>query len=176
MFKNLIILFVAGSMLVLAGCSSATKTTEADAGAGQAGAADTRSGADLGGSGDATATGAGGASQDLTSKNVIYFAFDSAEIAPEDREVIAAHAQKIANDPNLKVVLEGHADERGTREYNIALGERRAKSVQQLLQVQGVDISRVQVISFGEERPAAIGHDESSWSLNRRVEFLYTGS
>ncbi len=172
MYKKLSILFAASTMLIMVGCSSATKSTDEDGAAGAG--SDTRSGADLGSGANAQATGSG--AQDLASKNVIYFAFDSSDISAEDREVIAAHAKKINGNPGLKVVLEGHADERGTREYNIALGERRAKSVQQLLQVQGVDLSRVQVISFGEERPAAMGHDEQAWSLNRRVEFLYTGS
>ena len=73
------------------------------------------------------------------------------------------------------MVLEGHADERGTREYNIALGERRAKAVQKYMLLQGASQSQIDVISFGEERPVALGHDESAWSLNRRVEILYPG-
>jgi peptidoglycan-associated lipoprotein len=81
----------------------------------------------------------------------------------------------LAQNPNVSVILEGHTDERGTREYNLALGERRAKSVQQLMQVQGVLPDQIQVISFGEERPVALDHSESAWRLNRRVELLYSG-
>jgi peptidoglycan-associated lipoprotein len=108
-------------------------------------------------------------------KRVVYFPLDSVEISNEDRETIEAHARLLSNNPELTVVLEGHADERGTREYNLALGERRAKAVEQLLVFQGVGQNQIQVISFGEERPVALGHDEESWRLNRRVEFLYSG-
>lgn len=109
------------------------------------------------------------------SKRVVYFDFDSSEVKGDDREVIMAHAQYLLSNPNEKVVLEGHADERGTREYNIALGERRAKAVSQLMVLQGVAQSQIDVVSFGEERPVALGHDESAWSVNRRVEILYPG-
>ena len=108
-------------------------------------------------------------------QRVIYFEFNSSVVKSEYQDVLAAHAEYIAGHPDLAVVLEGHADERGTREYNIALGERRAKAVQQLLTLQGVAQNQLQVISFGEERPVALGHDESAWSLNRRVELLYSG-
>lgn len=109
------------------------------------------------------------------SKRVIYFDFDSSKITNEQREVIDAHADFLSRNPDVEVVLEGHTDERGTREYNLALGERRAQAVEQLLQVQGVSTDQIQVISFGEERPAALEHDESAWRLNRRVEILYSG-
>ena len=108
-------------------------------------------------------------------KRVVYFPLDSVEISDEDRDTISAHARLLSGNPDLAVVLEGHADERGTREYNLALGERRAKAVEQLLVLQGVGQNQIQVISFGEERPVALGHDEEAWRLNRRVEFLYSG-
>lgn len=114
-------------------------------------------------------------SQAALAKRVIYFDFDSSVVKSEYQPVLAAHAEYIAGHPDITVVLEGHTDERGSREYNIALGERRAKAVQQLLTVQGVAQKQLQVISFGEERPVALGHDESAWSLNRRVELLYSG-
>ncbi|MGE0080135.1 MAG: peptidoglycan-associated lipoprotein Pal [Thiohalomonadaceae bacterium] len=109
------------------------------------------------------------------SKRVFYFPFDSSEVSAEDREIIKAHAQFLAANPNASVVIEGHADERGSREYNLALGERRAQAVEKLLLLQGMSKGQQQVISFGEERPAAQGHDESAWRLNRRVELLYSG-
>lgn len=108
-------------------------------------------------------------------KRVFYFGLDSSSLSPEDRNVIAAHAAYLSAHPKVTVVLEGNTDERGSREYNIALGERRAKAVEQLLLVQGVPQSQMQVISFGEERPVALGHDEAAWRLNRRVELLYSG-
>jgi len=114
-------------------------------------------------------------SEALLEKRVIYFEFDSSVVKSEYQSILAAHAEYIAGHPDITVVLEGHADERGTREYNIALGERRAKAIQQLLTLQSVGQKQLQVISFGEERPVALGHDESAWSLNRRVELLYSG-
>lgn len=108
-------------------------------------------------------------------KRVFYFSLDSSSLSADDREVISAHANYLSAHPKVTVELEGNTDERGSREYNIALGERRAKAVEQLLLVQGVSKLQVQVISFGEERPVALGHDEAAWRLNRRVELLYSG-
>jgi peptidoglycan-associated lipoprotein len=109
------------------------------------------------------------------SQRVLYFALDSSQVSNEDREIIEVHAEFLAAHADITIVLEGHADERGSREYNIALGEKRAEAVKQLMTLQGVAASQIQVISFGEERPVALGHDASSWNLNRRVEILYTG-
>lgn len=109
------------------------------------------------------------------SQRVFYFGFDSSSINPEDREALAEHADFLASHADLSVTIEGHADERGSREYNLALGERRAKTVERLLSLLGVDKSQQQVVSFGEERPTALEHDESAWHYNRRVELLYSG-
>lgn len=109
------------------------------------------------------------------SQKVFYFPFDSSEISAADREALAAHANFLASNPNVSVVAEGHADERGSREYNLALGERRAQAVQRLLMLQGAASNQSRVVSYGEERPVAMGHDESAWRLNRRVELLYSG-
>lgn len=109
------------------------------------------------------------------SQRVLYFDLDSSQIKDEDREIITVHAEFLAAHPDITIVLEGHADERGSREYNIALGEKRAIAVKQLMTLQGVAENQIQVISFGEERPVALGHDPSAWNLNRRVEILYTG-
>jgi peptidoglycan-associated lipoprotein len=109
------------------------------------------------------------------SQRVLYFELDSSQIKDEDRDILAVHAEFLAAHPAITIVLEGHADERGSREYNIALGEKRAKAVKQIMTLQGVTENQIQVISFGEERPVALGHDSSAWSLNRRVEILYTG-
>jgi len=109
------------------------------------------------------------------SKRVLYFDFDSSKVSEEQREIIDAHAGFLSRNPEISIVLEGHTDERGTREYNLALGERRAKAVEQLMLVQGVSSEQIQVISFGEERPVALDDNESAWRLNRRVEILYSG-
>lgn len=109
----------------------------------------------------------------LLSERVIYFDFDRADVNPEQREIIEAHAAYLAEHRDARVVLEGHTDERGSREYNMGLGERRANAVRSLLTLNGAPGSRVEVVSFGEERPVAMGQDEGSWRLNRRVEIVY---
>lgn len=109
------------------------------------------------------------------SKRVFYFPFDSGEVSPADRQILAAHADYLSRHPEVSVVVEGHADERGSREYNLALGERRANGVGRLLTLGGVANSQMQTVSFGEERPVAIGHSEDAWGVNRRVELLYSG-
>lgn len=107
------------------------------------------------------------------SKRTIYFMLDSSQVQEDFIPVIAAHAQYLVANPGQHVLLEGNADERGSREYNIALGEGRAKSVANMLKVQGVSEGQIDVISYGEEKPAAMGNDETAWELNRRVEVVY---
>lgn len=102
---------------------------------------------------------------------VIYFVYDSDEVQPQYVQTINTIAQSLLADPSKRVSLEGSTDERGSAEYNIALGERRAQNVARLMKLQGVSDGQVQVISYGEEKPAAFGHDESAYQLNRRVEF-----
>lgn len=108
-------------------------------------------------------------------KRIFYFDFNSSELSAEDREALSTHARFMAEYPTVTLVLEGHADERGSREYNLALGERRAKAIERILSLEGVPVEQLQVISFGEERPAAMGHEDEAWRLNRRVELLYSG-
>ncbi len=110
------------------------------------------------------------------SQRVIYFEFDSSEVAEQDREFVAAHAAILAANPHVKVSIEGHADERGAREYNIGLGEKRSQSVRRLMEFQGVLPAQITTVSYGEEKPAVEGHDESAWSMNRRVELVYVGN
>lgn len=107
------------------------------------------------------------------SVRTIYFEFDKSNVRPEFMPVIAAHGKLLVSNSSRKVKLHGHADERGSREYNIALGERRALSVRRLLMGHGVSADQISMISYGEERPAVLGHDESAWSKNRRVEIHY---
>ena len=105
--------------------------------------------------------------------HVIYFDFDQATIKAEFRTALNGHAAYLSQNPSAKIVLEGHADERGTREYNIALGERRGNAVSRYLVVQGVSIASIEVVSFGEERPVNSGSDSASLAENRRVEVRY---
>jgi peptidoglycan-associated lipoprotein len=109
------------------------------------------------------------------SQRVIYFAFDSSEVAEQDRPLVAAHAAFLAANPQVVVSIEGHADERGSREYNVGLGDHRAQSVRRMLEFQGVAPAQLSTVSYGEEKPAVEGHDESAWSMNRRVELVYVG-
>lgn len=111
--------------------------------------------------------------QNLLSKRRIYFEFDSSNIDEEGRAIIEAHSAHLVKNSGITITLEGHADERGTREYNLALAERRAKAVLSMMEALGVASSRIQAVSLGEERPVALGHDEEAWHLNRRVEIIY---
>jgi peptidoglycan-associated lipoprotein len=108
-----------------------------------------------------------------TNSRVIYFAFDNSSVPAAAFETLRAHANYLKANSNAKVRLEGHADERGTREYNVALGERRSQSVEKFLRVQGVSAAQIEIVSYGEEKPAAYGSDEMSWAKNRRVELNY---
>jgi peptidoglycan-associated lipoprotein len=112
--------------------------------------------------------------ESLLAKRVIYFDLDSVVLSEEDYDTVIAHAAYLAENPSASVTLEGHADERGSREYNLALGERRANAVREVVMLHGATSSQVEVVSYGEERPVALGHDESAWQLNRRVEIIYT--
>jgi peptidoglycan-associated lipoprotein len=111
--------------------------------------------------------------QQLLSEERIYFAYDSTAIDEPSRAIVEAHSIYIMDNPDVTVNLEGHCDERGTREYNLALGERRAQSVQKFMIAFGVPAERIKVASFGEEKPADAGHDESAWRKNRRAELVY---
>lgn len=104
---------------------------------------------------------------------VVYFAFDSSEITAQAASVLNQHASLLSSNPNASVVIAGHTDERGSREYNIALGERRAQAARNYLAAQGVAVNNVRVISYGEERPAATGTTEEAYAQNRRAELSY---
>lgn len=103
------------------------------------------------------------------SKNTYYFDFDKSDIRSQDKPAIEANANKLASNPGKKVVVEGHTDPRGSREYNIALGERRANSVAEVLKSQGANPSQVRVVSYGAQRLAATGRDESAYKVDRRA-------
>ena len=158
----------------LAGCSSKKPKptpppppTQATAGVDTSGA----NGANAGsvGSDDETA----GPQAGLLAKRVIYFDFDNSEIKGEGTDIVAAHAKYLASNPSARVRLEGNTDERGSREYNIGLGERRAQAVRRALLLQGASDGQLSTVSYGEERPATPGNDETAWAKNRRVEVVY---
>lgn len=111
--------------------------------------------------------------QSLLAVRIIYFEYDSSDVKFEDRATVEAHAAYLIANPNTNMTLEGHADERGSREYNLALGERRAQTVERQMTLLGASPSQIRTVSYGEERPAIDNHDEYSWSQNRRVEIIY---
>ena len=109
------------------------------------------------------------------SQRIVYFDYDSSSVRQQDLPILEAHAAYLSAHPNVTIRVEGHTDDRGSREYNLALGERRALAIRQILMLQGASINQFQVTSYGEERLAAEGYDESVWSKNRRVELTYLG-
>ena len=111
----------------------------------------------------------------VLSKRVVYFDYNTDNVKPEFASVIQAHASYLSQNGNRKVRLEGHADERGSREYNMALGQRRSNAVRKATSVLGVANERMETISFGEDKPKANGRDEASFAQNRRVEIVYDG-
>ncbi|HIE10712.1 MAG TPA: peptidoglycan-associated lipoprotein Pal [Kiritimatiellae bacterium] len=102
----------------------------------------------------------------------VYFDYDSARIKVAERSKLDQVAEYLKKNPRVGLIVEGHCDERGSREYNLALGERRAQAARAYLTGVGIDPSRIQTRSYGEEKPVALGHDEESWRLNRRAEFV----
>jgi len=103
----------------------------------------------------------------------IYYEYDTAEITAEGKKIIEANAEYLRSHPGVKVVVEGNADERGSAEYNVALGQRRADSVSKIMSLLGIPSDRVETVSLGKEKPKVNGHDESSWSQNRRSDIVY---
>lgn len=112
--------------------------------------------------------------ESLLSKRVVYFDFDKSTVRPEYRAIVSAHSAYAKANSTARVTLEGHADERGTREYNLGLAERRGNAVEGLMSAQGARGNQMTVVSYGEERPVCRVSDDECWSLNRRVEIVYT--
>ncbi len=158
------ILAVTGALLMLAGCSSTPP--EAGPGGGP------------GGPGGISSSRFGpGSQQDLaqTAGDRVFFEYDQTNISPEAQQILQRQAQWLKRYPNVSVTIEGHTDERGTREYNLALGERRAQAVKNVLVALGIPASRMQTISYGKERPAVPHEDESSYAQNRRGVTVVNG-
>lgn len=154
-------------LAVLAGCAG--QVNQGDAAGASAGAVD--------GSSASAASAAESVAQlkssAMAADTLFFFEFDSSDLKQEALDDLDAHAKFLVADRNAKVRLEGHADERGTRAYNLALGERRANAVARYLVIQGVNRTQIETVSYGEERPLSLVRDDSGWSRNRRVELIY---
>jgi peptidoglycan-associated lipoprotein len=170
-------LFAAAGLL--AGCPKKATTVEPPVAGSQvpgAGATSGTEGASTSTSplgGDSGTMGGPGGGPNQSVGRIIYFDFDKSDIKPEFAAVVSGNAQFLAAHPEAKLKLEGNTDERGTREYNIGLGERRAQAVRRALLLQGVSENQLTTVSFGAERPAVEGDDEAAWAKNRRVELVY---
>jgi peptidoglycan-associated lipoprotein len=156
------ILFLLGFLLMLGACSSPEPTSPPPPGGPQP----------LGGPGGVgSRSGLPGSQQDLEASagDRVFFAFDRSDITPEARQTLARQADWLRRYPNVTVTVEGHCDERGTREYNLALGERRAQAVKNVLVASGIPASRISTISYGKERPAVVGSSDEAYAQNRRA-------
>lgn len=173
MFKQFVLTSVVAVGLVLGGCAGKS-TKNAGTGASSGSGITTGSASDTSGAG--TPVGGAVGSDDTSglalTQRTVYFAFDSSDIDSSGQAVIARFAKYLVAHPTAKLRLEGHADERGTREYNVGLGERRANAVEAALVAGGASAAQVSVVSYGEERAADPGHDEAAWAKNRRVEIV----
>jgi len=171
MHRAIVIVLVAAA-LALGGCASKKpKPVQESPSAAQQGAQGAGAGGNYSRAGpDDEATGPKGG---VLAERIVYFDFDSSEIKGEGTDIVGAHAKYLATHPTARVRLEGHTDDRGSREYNIGLGERRAQSVRRALLLQGATEAQISTVSYGAERPAVAGHDEAAWAKNRRVEVVY---
>jgi len=171
--KNNLILAIVFALTLVA-CASNDKSTT-----GNNGGTPVPGGTEIGGkgtnidAGKTPITDIWGDPRSLLSRNVIYFDFNSAQIRNEDMGILNAHAKYLADNPGAKVRLEGHADERGSREDNVALSENRTMSARRLMTFQGMNTAQTEIIAYGEERPAEFCQSENCWSANRRVEIIY---
>jgi peptidoglycan-associated lipoprotein len=179
MRRALPVLLVAAA-LILAACAGkppqpASQTNSAVPANGGTGAEAAGAGGANANAGEAGANGeeGQGPSEGMLAKRTIYFDFDSSEIKGEGTDIVAAHAKYLSMHTNVHIRLEGNTDERGSREYNIGLGERRAQAVRRALLLQGASDAQISTVSYGAERPVDAGHDEAAWAKNRRVEIVY---
>lgn len=113
--------------------------------------------------------------ESILSQRSVFYDFDSYTVKNEYRPLVIAHAQYLRDNPNAQVILQGNTDERGSREYNLALGQRRADGVKNMMTLSGARESQIEAVSLGEEKPRVSGHDESAWAENRRTDILYRG-
>lgn len=180
--RNLFLVAIIAAALV--GCSS-TPTTEAPvddrgAAAGAAGSGAQTGGAQGGGvSGSTTGSGAMGNPlrdpNNILSKRSVYFDFDSFVVKDEYRPLVESHARYLQQNRSARMTIQGNTDERGSREYNIALGQKRADAVKRMMLLLGATDGQIETVSFGKEKPKNAGHDESAWAENRRDDIVYSG-
>ena len=161
------------SIAVLAGCATTNTTNEPSADAPASTRSESASSSPANADSSASTTSTARQTDTQETDKVVRFAFNSSDLDEESTRIVEEHARYLVANPDAKIRIEGHADERGTREYNLALGERRAKAVAKVLRVLGVGSDRIETRSYGEEKPVAMLHDESAWSQNRRGEFVY---
>ena len=180
MDRQVLLLMLVGAGAVLAGCGGnpatvpdSTSPTVPGVTAPGSGESASTEGVDGPGGPDVFREVPGENAQGLLSRLVLYFEFDQSDIASEFNALLAAHGEYLATNAGAEVRLEGHADERGSREYNIGLGEERAQAVRRVLLLQGAATEQLSTVSYGEERPATIGSTEEAYGLNRRVELVY---
>lgn len=167
-------LMLALPVMAIAACSSNKNASNDQSGEGMLGAGtgmDANSGAN--GSNLSSEEQARLQMQQLQQNNIVYFGLDKYDISPEFASMLDAHSSFLRSNPSYKVTIEGHADERGTPEYNIALGERRANAVKMYLQGKGVSADQISIVSYGKEKPAVLGHDEAAYAKNRRAVLVY---
>lgn len=182
--RNFVLIGLIAAALV--GCSS-TPTTEApvDDRSGAGTTASGSTGAQTGGAAGGGVTGSGIGSgvsgnplrdpNNILSKRSVYFDFDSFVVKDEYRPLVEAHARYLQQNRNARMTVQGNTDERGSREYNIALAQKRADSVKRMMMLLGATESQIETVSFGKEKPRNPGHDEAAWAENRRDDILYAG-
>jgi len=179
--RNLLLVAIVAAALV--GCSS-TPTTEAPvddrgAAAGAAGSTGAQTGGAQGGGVTGPATGAMGNPlrdpNNILSKRSVYFDFDSFVVKDEYRPLVESHARYLQQNRSARMTIQGNTDERGSREYNIALGQKRADAVKRMMLLLGATDGQIETVSFGKEKPKNAGHDESAWAENRRDDIVYSG-
>ena len=176
-------IITAALLALIAGCSSTPEKSETPAEEQKAAPAATSSGATTSGTTTSgitgTATGLPTLHKDptniLAKQRSVYFDYDQFVIKDEFRPMLEAHAKYLAANKGLKITIQGNTDERGTREYNIALGQKRADTVKKTLLILGVSETQIETVSFGKEKPRREGHDETSWAENRRADIVYIG-
>jgi peptidoglycan-associated lipoprotein len=169
------------ALAVLAGCASTTSSdpqspqqpgSGPEAGA-QSGGVTGSAPAGRPGAGPGAGSGPAASVDPRGDKRSVYYEFDGYDVKAEYRPLVQQHASYLAKNPAVSIVIEGNADERGSREYNVALGQRRAESVKKMMTLLGVREAQIESVSFGKEKPRTQGHDEKAWAENRRSDFAY---
>lgn len=168
--KTKMIILLAVPLIMTAGCAKKKIDSDIPPPIGTEGGVDGGMGAD--GAGGTGMAGGPGSQEDFLARvtsDRVYFGLDRFDVDAEDRAILESQAAWLRQYPNVRITIEGHCDERGTRDYNIALGERRANAAKNYLVSLGIDPSRITTVSYGKERPAALGSNEQAWAQNRRA-------